>query len=174
MHSAYSLIAIFLFATAAPAAEQASVPDYIGGEQRIVILKWLTKHPNFRLALDEDCRCQESIKAIRSETHEAWEPIPDYHPYYMPGDFNNDESQDVAIVVVEKANRANSMLVVFNGPLGQSQATTPAFASSKLSGALFYGAPRPEPFRLVIGAFNSEGIVLEPKVRTYEPDKNEK
>ena len=157
----------------APAAERAGVPDYIGGEQKIVILNWLSKNSNLRLALDEDCRCQESLKAIRSETHESWKKNPNYHPYYIPGDFNNDQSEDVAIVAVEKTNPAKSMLIIFNGPLGQPQSATPAFTSNKLSGALFYGAPRPKPFRLVIGAFSSEGVVLEPKAETYKADQNE-
>ena len=173
MRRAYSHFIIGLFSTAALAADDANVPTYIHGEARTVISNWLAKNPNLRIAVDEDCSCQERIQAIRTGTYGAGKPIPNYHPYYMAGDFNNDESPDIAVIALEEANPANSTFVIFNGPFNDLTSASPAFMSRKLSGALFYGPPRPEPFRLVIGSFNSEGVVLEPTAETYEPVEDE-
>ena len=173
MRRAYSVIVIGVLSMAGSAADPANIPVYVRGEARTVVSNWLTKNPTLRLALDDDCECDERIKAIRTGAYGAGKPIPNYHPYYMMGDFNNDGTTDIAAIALERANPENSTFVIFNGPLSERKDALPVFMSTKLKGALFFGPPRPEPFQLVIGAFNSEGAGLEPKAGTYEAVEDE-
>ena len=143
-----SLLVIFSFLPIVGLeAEQAALPTYIQGAARTTIANWLAENPNLRLALDEDCGCEKTIQTIRAGTDGWGKPIPAYHPYYTSGDFNNDKSPDIAVVMLETKNSANSTFVIFNGPLEKIENAGPAFMSTKLHGALFFGAPRPEPFR---------------------------
>jgi hypothetical protein len=36
-----------------------------------------------------------------------------------------------------------------------------------MKAGLFYGPPRPKPYRLIVGTFESEGLVLQPLGNTY-------
>lgn len=100
-----------------------------------------------------------------------WKPIPDYHPYVATGDFNGDGVDDFAVVVVDRSkDKNNFVLVVFNGPF-PSKTVSPAFIKSGLEltdQGLFYGPPRPKPYRLVQGPFESEGWVLIPNGHGYK------
>ncbi len=102
-----------------------------------------------------------------------WAGVPDYHPYRATGDFNDDGAVDFAVVLVHR-DRAlahkNYALIVFNGPFTKST-SSPAFLEAGLDmkrAGLFYGPPRPKPFRLVIGRFESHGALLTPHGRTYK------
>ena len=101
-----------------------------------------------------------------------WAANPSFHPYYSAGDFNCDGHQDFAVVLAHKANPKRRWVVVFNGPFSAKK-KSPAFVSSKYSGELFFGPPRPKPWRLVIGPFNTEGAVFEPQGASYvlKPNK---
>ena len=107
-----------------------------------------------------DCDCPEDIQ-----------PVPDYHPYTTTGDFNGDGVVDFAAALVNRTATANKFaLIVFNGPFGRG-ATSPAFLKLGLDlkgQGLFFGPPRPKPYRLLFGAFESEGAVLRPRGNTYE------
>jgi hypothetical protein len=99
-------------------------------------------------------------------------PVPDYHPYRATGDFNGDGSEDFAVIVVERsAAHDDNALVVFNGPFRKST-SRPAFIERGLNikgVGLFYGPPRPKPYRLLIGRFESDsGALVTPRGRTYE------
>ncbi len=87
----------------------------------------------------------------------------------MAGDFNGDGELDFVVAMVEtKAARKFTMLV-FNGPLRPNEA--PSFINTDLSMSgigFFFGPPRPKPYRLVVGAFESEGYILIPKGQTYQ------
>jgi hypothetical protein len=101
----------------------------------------------------------------------AWKPVPDYHPYIATGDFNGDGMEDFAVVVVKRSKQKNNFaLVVFSGPF-KSGAASPAFMQSGLDlaqGGLFYGPPRPKPYRLLVGRFESDsGLLLIPQGRGY-------
>ncbi len=65
---------------------------------------------------------------------------------------------------------------MFNGPF-KSETLSPAFMQSgmdlKYSG-LFYGPPRPKPYRLLLGPFESDsGALLIPHGRSYRWDDTE-
>jgi hypothetical protein len=136
-----------------------------------ILQAWLAKHPTYRLATDEDCDCADDIKQMKAGFGGNWKPVADYHPYVATGDFNSDGVQDFAVVVIDQSKpKDNFVLVVFNGPF-PSRTVSPAFMKSGLDLAgqgLFYGPPRPKPYRLVQGRFESEAWVLMPRGRTYK------
>src|SRR3989442_5262609 len=137
-----------------------------------VLHSWLAHHPEYRIATDKDCDCADDIKQMKAGWGGAWKPVPDYHPYTATGDFNGDGVEDFAVVVIERSKQENNFaLVVFNGPF-KSETASPAFMQSGLDlkyQGLFYGPPRPKPYRLLLGRFESDsGVVLIPHGRGYK------
>jgi hypothetical protein len=152
-----------------------SVPAWSGhtltGQEQKVLKSWLARHPEYRLATDEDCECADDIKQMRAGYGGALKPVPDYHPYIATGDFNGDGVEDFAVVVLDRSKQEkNFALVVFNGPF-KSETASPAFMQSGLDlkySGLSYGPPRPKPYRLLLGPFESDsGVLLIPRGRGY-------
>jgi hypothetical protein len=107
---------------------------------------------------------------MRSGYGGEWTPVPNYHPYIVIGDFNSDGIEDFAVGVVSRSKPNDFTLLVFNGPI-ESSNLAPAFVGSGLDlrhSGLFYGPPRPKPYRLLMGHFESEGTILVPHGRTYQ------
>jgi len=141
-------------------------------QEQKVLQNWLAHHPEYRIATDEDCDCADDIRQMKAGWDGAWKPVPDYHPYTATGDFNGDGVEDFAVVVIERSKQENNFaLVVFNGPF-KSETASPAFMQSGLDlkyQGLFYGPPRPKPYRLLLGRFESDsGVVLIPHGRGYK------
>jgi hypothetical protein len=139
-------------------------------EQR-VLQNWLAQHAEYRIATDEDCECADDIKQMKAGSGGLWKPVPDYHPYTATGDFNGDGVEDFAVVVVKRSKEENNFaLLVFNGPFAPTTAT-PAFMKAGLElkyQGLFYGPPRPKPYWLLVGPFESDaGFFLIPHGRSY-------
>jgi|SRR5271169_2328480 len=142
-----------------------------------ILGEWLSRHPEFRAATDTDCDCAEDIQQMKNGYGGAWTPVPDYHPYAATGDFNGDAIGDFAVVVIDHSkSTGNFALLVFNGPFG-SKAASPAFIESGLNlrgQGLFLGPPRPKPYRLVVGPFESDNTaILVPRGRTYKVHGNQ-
>jgi hypothetical protein len=140
-------------------------------QEQNVLENWLAHHSGYRSATDEDCNCADDIQQMKAGMGGAWKPVPDYHPYIATGDFNGDGMEDFAVVVVKRSKQKNNFaLVVFSGPF-KSGAASPAFMQSGLDlaqGGLFYGPPRPKPYRLLVGRFESDsGLPLIPQGRGY-------
>ena len=165
MRRAILAVAITLLVTPALASHVLE-PDH-----RRVLDAWLKQHPTMRLATDKDCGCEEDIQRLRTQSGGVWKPVPDYHPYVAVGDFNGDKRTDFAVVVVDTAKTTKAFtLVIFNGPFG-AEAKSPVFLKANLDlteHGLFFGPPRPKPYRLVLGPFESEGSVFEPQNATYK------
>jgi len=142
-------------------------------EQEQKVLKgWLAQHSEYHLATDDDCDCAEDIKRTKAGSGGAWKPVPDYHPYIATGDFNGDGVRDFAVVVIDPSKKEkNFALVVFNGPF-ESDTVSPAFFKSGLDlkyTGLFYGPPRPKPYRLLLSGFESDsGSLLIPHGHSYK------
>jgi hypothetical protein len=101
----------------------------------------------------------------------VWLPIKDYEPYVAVGDFNDDDYEDFAVIVFNAGKQTRPFsLVVFNGPHDTTVAT-PSFVAADMElvrQGLFWGAPRPEPHRLLLGPFESEAVfTLVPVGSTY-------
>lgn len=142
-----------------------SIPEYIALSEQTILKVWLSAHPEFRVALDADCDCANNIEKMRRGVGGAWKANPNYHPYYVAGDFNGDNKNDFAVMLINTNEGGKHYLAIFNGP--HNSGTKPAYLRPE-EGALFYGSPRPEPYRLIIGEFESEGVSFEPKGTSYE------
>jgi hypothetical protein len=109
---------------------------------------------------------------MRKGSGGLWTPVPDYHPYVATGDFNGDDVEDFAVVLIDSSKeKDNFALIIFNGPF-KSEAANPAFMDSALNlkyDGLFYGPPRPKPYRLLVGRFESDsGSLLLPRGHGYK------
>ena len=136
-----------------------------------VLKGWLSKHPEDRLATDEDCDCAGDIAQMKAGYGGKWKPVPDYHPYTATGDFNGDGVEDFAVVVIDSSKKEkNYTLLVFNGPFDVEKAV-PNFIKPGLDlkyVGLFYGPPRPRPYRLLLSGFeNDSGSLLAPRGKSY-------
>lgn len=146
-------------------------------EQR-VLKNWLVLHPAYRQAADEDCECAADIRQMRAGSGGIWKPVPDYRPYIATGDFNSGGVEDFAVVLIDRRKREkNFALVVFNGPF-KSETAPSAFMESGMelqNQGLFYGPPRPKPYRLLLGPFESDsGALLIPHGRSFRWDDSER
>lgn len=75
------------------------------------------------------------------------------------------------MVLIDRTEQEkNFVLVVFNGPFSP-ETQSPAFIRSGMDLKYFglsYGPPRPKPYRLVLGPFDSDsGALLIPHGHTY-------
>jgi hypothetical protein len=140
-------------------------------QEQKVLKGWLSRHPEDRLATDEDCDCAGDIEQLKAGYGGKWKPVPDYHPYTATGDFNGDGVEDFAVVVIDSSKKEkNYTLLVFNGPFGAEKAV-PNFIKSGLDlkyVGLFYGPPRPKPYRLLVSGFEGDsGSLLIPRGQSY-------
>jgi hypothetical protein len=146
-------------------------------QEQKVLKGWLAHHAEYRLATDEDCDCAGDIEQMKTGYGGLMKPVRDYHPYVVTGDFNGDGAEDFAAAVLDVSKKEkNFALVVFNGPF-KSETRSPAFIESGMDlryMGLFYGPPRPKPYRLLLGPFESDsGALLIPHGRGYKWDDSE-
>jgi hypothetical protein len=146
--------------------------------QMAVLDNWLAKNAGMRLATIDDCKCLDDVRQMRAGFGGAWRPIPNYDPYVAIGDFNGDRNDDLAVAVIASDPGKPSepfALVVFNGPFNKPL-VAPSFVSMPLQlthRGLFFGDPRPRPYRLLVGPFESEAMyVLVPDDQTYRLETN--
>jgi hypothetical protein len=150
----------------------ASAGHTLAPQEQKVLTNWLAKHPQFRAASDQDCDCTEDIQQMKAGDGGIWRPVPDYHPYQATGDFNGDGFRDFAVVVIDKTKSAHQYtFLVFNGPF-RLDSVEPAFVAPALDlkyMGLFFGPPRPKPYRLIVGRFESDNTsILVPRDKTYK------
>ena len=145
----------------------------LSAQERRVVNDWLKQHPHYRIASDADCNCEDDLYNQRIRSQGVWRAIPDYHPYIVAGDFNGDGNEDFAVAVIDRSKRPRSFtLLIFNGPFEKSSAQ-PAFELRDIDLAhqgLFFGPPRPQPYRLILGPFESEGDEFVPVGTSYRLD----
>lgn len=144
--------------------------------QRMVLKAWLAKHTAYRLATDADCGCEDEIRQMKSGYGGYWPKVGDYHPYIATGDFRGNGISDFAVAAIDRSTGKNRFaLLVFDGPFRTVDAP-PVFVRRgiDLNGkGFFYGPPRPKPYRLVIGPFESDNTcIVAPEGSTYRLDCN--
>jgi hypothetical protein len=105
---------------------------------------------------------------MRNGYNGAVAPVRDYHPYQVSAVFNGDGRDDFAVVVVEDGKADSFMLLVFNGPLPSTATASFIKPLSGMAGEGLFFHPRRKA-RLVVGRFESEGVLLEPRGKSYTP-----
>lgn len=149
--------------------------DTLTQREKAVLHAWLTRHKSFRLATNGDCDCQDDIEGMKSGS-DTWPPIRDYQPYVVSGDFRGNGIIDFAVAVIDHSSAKDGFtLLVFDGPF-RSVNTDPVFVERGLDlkyKGFFYGPPRPKPYHLVIGPFESDNTcILDPQGSKYRLDCN--
>ncbi len=166
-YARFALAALLCLSLAMPAL----AGHTLAPQEQKVLTDWLVKHPLFRAATDQDCDCAEDIQQMKAGDGGIWRPVPDYHPYVVTGDFNGGGIRDFAVVVIDKTKSIHQYtFLVFNGPFGLDS-VAPVFVATALDlkyMGLFFGPPRPKPYRLVMGRFDSDNTsILVPRGKTY-------
>jgi len=151
---------------AAPEQDQLSELE---PKDRATVSAWLNSHPEYRLAVDEDCACAEDIDRVRAGAGNGWPTNPDYHAFCVAGDFANDGAIDVAVGVLKLADPTQLQILILHGENKRGKRRKDFLSESfPLRGnALFFGAPRPRPWVLLVGGFESEGAMFEPTSTGY-------
>jgi len=126
--------------------------------------KWLSQKKGWRLATEADCDCAEDIARMKQGFDGPWKAVPDYQPYYAAGDFNSDGIEDFAVALIDPGRATKQFAVaIFNGPFIEGKPQPEALFSDgfELVGCGFvFGPPRPKPYRLVVGRFESDNALL--------------
>ena len=146
-----------ILASVVPAwAAAPAEPAYLKTADRAMIRSWLAGHPGYRLTTDADCRCDQRIRDLRTSSG-AWPAQRDFHPYFARGDFNRDRHEDIALGVRAVGERGQFRVLIL------SRYAKPYLSDRFLLGeAIFYGPPRPKPYLLLVGRFETEAGSLEP------------
>lgn len=157
--------------------ETTKVVKHMAVEHKAEMEKWLRTHRDFRMATEADCDCSDSLKDIRFSNSPGWPANPNYLSYYVVGDFNHDGMGDFAVLLIKKEMFMEKLYVgIFNGTSVSNQ-YMPTILKAKgfdiVETGLFYGPPRPKPYSLIIGVFNSEGVAIVPSKNGYKFDDSE-
>jgi hypothetical protein len=122
-------------------------------------------HPGFYVIDDRDCGCDDDLKTQRQGSGGVWKAKPNYHPYYVVGDISGKGSVDLAIGVRRTSIGEKIQVLIINNYRAKNTDPAHAYLSQPIDNgsAFFYGPPRPKPYRLLIGAFGSEGQLFIPQ-----------
>jgi hypothetical protein len=140
-------------------------PAYLRPTDRVIVIRWLLRHPGYRLARPADCGdCAAQINELRGGREPPDSRIPDFTPYYARGDFNRDGIPDLAVAVIDDSTPdASFNVLIFNGPL-EAMRSAPVFVSESLDlrggGLFFFPDRRDLDNALLAGPFNSDNTVL--------------
>jgi hypothetical protein len=149
------LLTLILVATCRGAVAGApDLPNFIAPQHSEAIQAWLDAHPLYRLAADDDCKCDEDIGPPGAR---------ETHPYFAVGDFDGDGIDDFAVVAIPKQVGPKIMVVVFFGSasgFGRDSLEIPLQFPNVLSAGLFVGKShdKAKGKRSILGygAFESE------------------
>lgn len=167
----WGLFSLSLFFSNSSVAQNSSVPRLHPRHEKI-LHKWLSQMPDLRLATEADCNCADDIRETRTRKVGIWKPVPNYTPYYASRDFNSDGQIDFAVALINKTKFTKRFAIaIFNGPFQIHKSYKPALFEKdfELRGKGFvFGSPRPKPFRLILGYFESDSSILfQPRGNRY-------
>jgi hypothetical protein len=165
------LLLLSLFFSNSSIAQNSSMTKLHPQHEKI-LYKWLSQLPDLRLAAEDDCDCTDDIKETRSRNNGVWKSVPNYTPYYATGDFNSDGQIDFAVALIDKTKFTKRFAIaIFNGSFQAHRSYNPVLFEKgfELRGKGFaFGSPRPTPFRLILGSFESDNSILfQPRGKKY-------
>lgn len=156
-------ILLMMFCALSSYAENAVIPE----GHLSTLEAWLKSAPQYRLANMKDCGCDENIDEIRKGGG-AYEPKPNYLPFYAVGNFNGIPS--FAVLVVRKKESFDAKILVFPEQGSQPPAVIkyPFATDTSLEYVgLFVKRRKNNVDELLIGTFNSEAETVRiPKMHT--------
>lgn len=169
LRSAAVVSIAFIHLSAGAEVKRGEIPSFIEADHAAILTRWLSANESYRVATDADCSCDSDLVDTRTKAAGVWKARPNYHPYYTVGDFNWDKATDFAVGVVKGHKPETFQILIFHGPFSQKHSGKAAFVSEplKLGQGLHYGPPRPKPYMLLVGPFESEGALLRPTRRGY-------
>ena len=106
MRSRIFLALTLIFISQRVPADTSEFPGFIAAKYGEAVHVWINAHPEYRLALDEDCQCEDDIGSPADRQ---------IHPYFAMGDFDGDGMSDFAIVALPKRTGLKILVVVFFG-----------------------------------------------------------
>lgn len=155
------LLLFVLLMMGSNAASAGELLDDVPRAHRQAVQSWLSRHPEYRVAVTEDCQCDDDIALVRNGSGGPWEPVPSYQPYLAAGDFTGDGADDLAVVVLPTQTKAPILVLVSRtAPRGsvKEMLEIPQDGPNLVSRGLFVRPPSPGNchWRLLFGAFESE------------------
>ncbi|MDQ3063972.1 MAG: hypothetical protein M3R14_14095 [Acidobacteriota bacterium] len=105
----FAFAAIFALTVCASAQSKSSTA-HLNSTHAKALQTWLKANPKYRAAQVADCKNKFGLKSMRGDDAK-------FHPYYAVYDYDKDETEDFAVVVIE-ANRKPDFqytLLIFKG-----------------------------------------------------------
>ena len=165
-----------LIEVAAPSIKETSrssmlIPQHIWPKHRAVLQQVLLNRPGWRPATMEDAFAGETDEGREYKRGEIAYHGKNFHPYYAVGDFNQDGSEDFAVILINADDLPPKFAVaIFNGPFTQNQRPVPTFFSEKVSSNdwLFWVTDDRFGKRFLVGPPGSDaGFIIRPRGRRY-------
>ena len=156
----------FLYAVplSAATAQPQDFASLMRPQHRAIVRRWLRREKGLRPATEIDVANKEDLRRQREIGGK------DYHPFYAVGDFNGDQREDFAIILVTGRGRYQHInafaVAVFNGPFRQGRKISPSFLEEGFDNSdwLFYKSGG----NLLVGPPESDNcFILQPRGRRY-------
>ena len=84
---AVALLTLTLLGPGCASMSAGPAPVNVDEANEVAVAKWLTLHPQYRLATDADCHCADELASIRAPGPST--SRPNYYPYLAHGDSCN-------------------------------------------------------------------------------------
>jgi hypothetical protein len=109
-------------ATQSVSTNKARYFRHLRAAHREIVEQWLQSRPEWRPAIEADCRNKAVLGMLRADGGAQ------YHPYYVVADFNRDGHEDFALALYNSRRPAKSRfaIMIFNGTT-QGNESNPAY-----------------------------------------------
>jgi hypothetical protein len=147
----FTVAAIFALAVGASAQSKTSTA-HLEKEHAETLRIWLKANPKYRAAQASDCKNQFGLKSMRRDDAK-------FHPYYAVYDFDKDEIEDFAVVLIDAKRKPEfqyTLLVFKGGKQGGYQAAKTIDSLDLRQGGIWVNAMEEGVTDLYIGVFETD------------------
>jgi hypothetical protein len=147
----FIVAAIFALTVGASAQGKTSTA-HLEKEHARALQIWLKANPKYRAAQASDCKNQFGLKSMRGDDAK-------FHPYYAVYDFDQDGTEDFAVVVIDAKRKPEfqSTLLVFKGDKRGGYRAAKTIAGLDLrQGGIWTGVMEEGVTDLYIGVFETD------------------